>query len=120
LSANSEDIAVEEKIAPHRPFSSARIQSINVPNLEDSSAVNLDFTDGPVARSSLDAAKLVNDIFALHDLAEDGVFAVEVRSGTKGDEELRTYFESVYCLGCYVSLHPSATHRSCQDQSLPC
>lgn len=67
-------------------------------NLEDSGAVDLDLANGPVSRSSLDAAKLVDDILALHDLAEDGVFAVEVRGGAKSDEELRACAELVYCL----------------------
>ena len=67
-------------------------------SLEDSGAVDLDLADGPVSRRSLDAAKLVNDILALHDLAEDGVFAVEVRGGAKSDEELRACVELVYCL----------------------
>ena len=89
-------------------------------SLEDSGAVDLDLADGPVSRRSLDAAKLVNDILALHDLAENGVFAVKVRSRTKSDEELRAYFELAYCLGHYVELYPPATYRSCQDQSWPC
>jgi len=59
-----------------------------VRSLEDSGAVDLDLLHGPVASSGPDAAKLVNNILALHNLAEDGVLAVKVRSGTKGDEEL--------------------------------
>ena len=75
-------------------------------NLKDSGAIDLDLADRPVSRGSLDAAKLVDYILALHDLAEDGMLAVEVRSGTKSDEELRAYFELVYCLGHCVGLHP--------------
>ena len=67
-------------------------------NLEDSGAVDLDLANGPVSGGSPDAAKLVDDILALHGLAEDGVFAVEVRGGAKSDEELRACAELVHCL----------------------
>lgn len=79
------------KLAPVRPFSSARSKSYILPSLEDSGAVDFDLLDGPVTSSGPDAAKLVNDILALHDLAEDGVLAVKVRSRAKGDEELRAF-----------------------------
>jgi hypothetical protein len=79
------------KFAPVKPFSPARSNSYILPTLEDSGAVDLDLLDGPVTSSSPDAAKLVNDILALHDLAEDGVLAVKVRSRAKGDEELRAF-----------------------------
>lgn len=78
------------KFAPVRPFSSARFNSYILPSLENSGAVDLDLLDGPVTSSGPDTAKLVNDILALHDLAEDGVLAVKVRSGTESDEELRS------------------------------
>ena len=60
-------------------------------SLEDSGAVDLDLLNGLVASSGPDAAELVNDILALHDLAENGVLAVKVRSRAKGDEELRAF-----------------------------
>jgi len=76
---------------PDRPFSSVQFSSaqfVHAFNLKNSGAVDLDLLDGLVTSSSPDAAKLVNDILALHDLAEHGVLSVKVRGGAEGDEEL--------------------------------
>jgi hypothetical protein len=54
-------------------------------HLKDIGAVDLDLLNRLVATANTDAAKLVNDILALHNLAEDGVLAVQVRGGTESD-----------------------------------
>jgi hypothetical protein len=56
--------------------------------LEDISALDHDVLHRLVGSASLDAAELVDDIHALHNLAEHSVLAVEMRSRAEGDEEL--------------------------------
>jgi hypothetical protein len=57
-------------------------------HLKDICALDHDVLHRLVGSTSLDAAKLVDDIHALHNLAKHSVLAVEVRSRAQGDEEL--------------------------------
>jgi hypothetical protein len=54
-------------------------------HLKDIGAVDLNLLNRLVATANTDASKLVNDILALHNLAENGVLAVKVRGRTKSD-----------------------------------
>lgn len=47
-----------------------------------------DILNGPVARTCSDISNLLHDIHAVDDLAKHSVLAVQVRGGSKTDEEL--------------------------------
>jgi hypothetical protein len=64
------------------------VQIVHVLTLKDSGTVDLDLFNRLVATAGPDAAKLVNDVLTLHNLAKHGVLAVEVRGRAEGDEEL--------------------------------
>jgi hypothetical protein len=67
-------------------YSSSGLCIIHAPgHLKDIGAVDLDLLNRLVATTNTDASKLVNDILALNNLAEDGVLSVKVRGGTESD-----------------------------------
>lgn len=56
-------------------------------SLENITRLNLDLLNRAITRASLDGAKLVDNVHALHDLAKDSVLAVKVRGGAQRDED---------------------------------
>lgn len=58
-------------------------------NLRNIATLNLNLTDRAVLSASGNTAELVDNVHAIDDLAEDGVLAIEVRSCSQSDEELR-------------------------------
>jgi hypothetical protein len=88
-------------------------------NLKDIGAVDLNLLNRLVATTNTDASKLVNDILALHDLAEDSVLAVKVRGGTKSDTKRYCQRRKEIVSTSHGSLTRTGS-RWCQDQSWPC
>jgi hypothetical protein len=88
-------------------------------HLKDIGAVDLDLLNRLVATSNTDTTKLVNDILALHNLAEDSVLSVKVRGGTESDAKRYCQRRNKIKSASHDSLTRTG-NRWCQGQSWPC